>query len=151
MSRWQRKPIPPICERMIGFSVPRDDEILVVSYEGTHILHLGPVVTIETDEAFAEYDIYDPASGVARYRDRDYRIIGLKGGNPILDGPKGERLNLNVESERLSVVKNGEVIFSEKYENFSGDWAVATFSPDGKYIVLGCPYDFDFRLYERAD
>jgi hypothetical protein len=34
------------------------------------------------------------------------------------------------------------------YENFSGDWAVATFSPDGRSIALGCPYDFDVVVLE---
>jgi hypothetical protein len=37
-----------------------------------------------------------------------------------------------------------------KYENFSGDWAIATYSPDGRYILLGCPYDFDFIALERV-
>ena len=68
MDQWQRLPVPPICERMIGFSVPQDGEVLVVSYEGMHLLRLGPEVTVETDEGFAEYDRYDPESGLARYR-----------------------------------------------------------------------------------
>jgi hypothetical protein len=38
-----------------------------------------------------------------------------------------------------------------KYANFSGAWAAATFSTDGKYVVLGCPYDFDFVVLERED
>jgi hypothetical protein len=135
---------------MIGFSVPQDGEVLVISYEGVHLVRLGPKVTVETDGEFAEYDIYDPNSGMARYRGKEYRIIGLQGGNPLLESPYGERLVLDAESETLAVVQNGETVFLVPYKNFSGDWAAATFSPDGRYIVLGCPYDFDFLVLERV-
>jgi hypothetical protein len=56
---WQRIPTPDICERMIGFSVPQEDTVLVVSYEGTHLVRLGPPVTVETDNTYCEYDLYD--------------------------------------------------------------------------------------------
>ncbi len=56
---------------------------------------------------------------------------------------------LDTDSETLSVEQKGEVIFSTPYKNFSGDWAAATFSADGRYIVLGCPYDFDLMVLER--
>jgi hypothetical protein len=151
MSRWQLKQVPPICERLIGFSIPDNGEFLVISYEGTHVLRLGTSVTVETDEEFAEYDLYDPDSGQACYRGLDYRLIGLHGGTPLLDGLDGERLNLDSATKRLSVFKNGDVVFSVDHENFSGDWAAATFSTDSMFIVLGCPYDFDFRIYERVD
>ncbi len=134
---------------MVGFSVPQDGEVLVVSYEGTHLVHLGPEVTVETDDEFAEYDIYDPNTGLARYRGKEYRIIGEHGGSPLLESPRGETLVLDTEAETVSVVHNGEPVFSMPYKNFSGDWAAATFSPDGRYIVLGCPYDFDFMVLER--
>jgi protein-tyrosine phosphatase len=149
MSTWRRLYIPPICERMLGFSVPQDGEVLVVSYGGTHLLRLGPEVTVESDHAFVEYDIYDPETGLARYRGKEYRIIGQHGGSPLLDSPRGETLVLDTEAEALSVVQNGETVFSMPYKNFSGDWAAATFSPDGRYVVLGCPHGFDFMILER--
>ena len=76
MSGWQRVPTPRICERLIGFSVPRDGEVLAVSYEAVHLLRMGSAITVETDPDFCEYDIYDPKSGVARYRGREYQIVG---------------------------------------------------------------------------
>jgi hypothetical protein len=45
MEQWRSLPIPGICERMIGFSVPRDDTVLVVSYEGTHLVRLAPTAS----------------------------------------------------------------------------------------------------------
>ena len=147
---WSRIPVPHICERMIGFSVPQHDTVLVISYEGTHLLHLGSPLTVETDDAYSEYDLYDPATGVCRYRGRDWQIIGLHSGGGLLASPQGEWLGLDVKAETVSVLRGGETVWSSSFENFSGDWAAATFSPDGRFIVLGCPYDFDFRVWQRV-
>jgi hypothetical protein len=101
MSGWHQLKVPAICERMIGFSVPCEGEVLVLSYQGVHLLRLGSEITVQTDEEVAEYDIYDPSSGIARYRDRDFQIIGLHGGNPILQSLTGESLVLDGKSETL--------------------------------------------------
>jgi hypothetical protein len=135
---------------MLGFSVPQDNTVLVVSYQGTHLVRLVPPVAVETDREFSEYDLYDPESGVCRYQGRAWDIIGLFPGRPLLDGRNGERLVLDAEGLTVSVVAGGEIVWSSGFENFSGDWAAATFSPDGRFIVLGCPYGFDFRVWERG-
>jgi hypothetical protein len=150
MSEWKRLTLPSICERLVGFSIPNEGKILVISHEGMHLLRLTPEISVDTDDELAEGDLYDPNLGIAHYRDCDYQIIGLHGGSPIVRSPRNERLLLDTESETLSVLWSGEVAFSLKYENFSGDWATATFSPEGRYIVLGCPYDFDFVVLERG-
>lgn len=75
--------------------------------------------------------------------------MGLHPGRPILAGRDGEQLVLNAKAATLSVVQDSVVVWSSGFENFSGDWAAATFSDDGRFIVLGCPYDFDFRVFER--
>ena len=151
MSNWQTKRVPPICERMIGFSVPQADEVLVISYEGMHLLHLGNEITVKTNNQSSEYDLYDLESGVASYQGKSYQIIGLHGGNPLTESAAGERLVLDTESETLSIVRNQQTDYSMNYTNYSGDWAAATFSPDSKYVILGCPYDFDFVILERED
>jgi hypothetical protein len=69
METWQQLAVPGICERMIGFSVPQNDIVLIISYEGMHLLRLGTPVAVETDPEYSEYDLYDPVRGVARYRD----------------------------------------------------------------------------------
>jgi hypothetical protein len=147
---WRQLSVPGICERMIGFSVPQDDTVLVVSYEGMHLVRLGPPITVETDPNYAEYDLYEPDTGVCRYRGKSWEIIGLHPGRPVLTGCEGERLVLDAEKGTVSIVKGGGETWSSRFENFSGDWAAATFSPDGRFIVLGCPYDFDFRVWERT-
>jgi hypothetical protein len=147
---WRQLLVPGICERMLGFSVPQDDTVLVVSYEGTHLVRLGSPVTVETDPEYAEYDLYNPNAGVCRYQGKEWDIIGLYSGRPVLTGRGGERLVVDAGAETISVVKGGQVVWASAFENFSGDWVAATFSPDGRFIVLGCPYDFNFRVWERA-
>lgn len=149
MAEWRQLVVPHICERLIGFSLPQDDTVLVVSYEGTHLVRLGTPVTVETDSEYGEYDLYDPDRGICRYRGREWVMIGLFHGRPILTS-RGEQLMLNTDTETVSVVRDNEEAWSATYENFSGDWAAVTFSPDGRFIVLGCPYDFDFRVWERS-
>jgi hypothetical protein len=147
---WREIPISTyICERMLGFSVPQEGSVLVVSYEGMHLVHLGPPVTVETDNAHCEYDLH-VSPGVWRYRDKDWQVIGLEPGRPLLTSPQGEWLELDEEGETVSVLVGGEEVWSSSFKNFSGDWAAATFSPDGQFIVLGCPYDFDFHVWQRG-
>jgi hypothetical protein len=147
---WRRLSVPAICERMIGFSVPQDDAVLVVSYEGMHLLRLGQPVTVETDQDYAEYDLYDADAGVCAYRGKEWTIIGLYPGRPIHTGIAGERLVLDAAKETISVIRSGEEVWLSPFENFSGDWVAATFSQDRRFIVLGCPYDFDFRIWQRT-
>jgi hypothetical protein len=148
-AEWVTLAVPRICERMIGFSVPQDDTVLVVSYEGMHLVRVGAPVTVERDDTHREYDLYDVDKGIARYRGREWRILGLHGGRPILDGLGDERLTLDTKAESIAILRGSEETWSTRYENLSGDWAAVTFSPDRRLIVLGCPYDLDFRVWER--
>lgn len=147
---WRRLEVPGFCERLIGFSVPKTGRILIVSYDGVHLLHLDQPVRVTHSPEHAEYDIYDPDTGKATYRGSEYSILGLHGGSPVLASPSGERLELDTAREQLRVTAGDRVVFETRYDNFSGDWAAATFSPDGRWIVLACPYDFDFRVWQRV-
>ena len=151
MAHWSLVKTPPICERLIGFSVPVAGVSLVVSYEGVHLLHLGEPITVETDVTHREYDLYDPDAGTVEYHGVTYRIIGLHGGTPLSVAPQGDRIEFDPQQETLAVVTPLGRTLDVRYENFSGDWAAATFSPDGKFLLLGCPYDFDFRVWRRCD
>ena len=150
MKQWSPVKTPPFCERLIGFSVPVGGASLVVSYEGVHLMHLGEPITIETDAAHPEYDAYDPDAGTAEYRGVAYCIIGLHGGTPLTETPQGDRLELDPQAQTLAVVAPSGRTLEAHYENLSGDWAAATFSPDGRYLLLGCPYGVDFRVWRRG-
>jgi hypothetical protein len=150
MATWVKAQTPTICERAIGFSVPAADEFVVISYEGLHRVRVGDTIAVKTDEQLAEYAAYDPAAGVAHYAGRDYNIVGLHGGKPLVTTERGESLRLDTSSETLSIFQGDVEVFTMRYKNFSGDWAVATFSREGDRLVLGCPYGFDFVILERA-
>jgi hypothetical protein len=90
-------------------------------------------------------DRVKPSRGVA------YHIIGLHGGTPLTVAPQDDRFELNPQQQTLAVVTSSGRTLDVRYENFSGDWAAATFSPDGRFLLLGCPYDFDFRAWRRSD
>lgn len=152
-TNWREIQVPSFCERLLGFSVPQQDQVLVVSYEGMHLLQLGEFITVETNPDYCEYDLYDPETGICHYLEKDWSIIGLYGGKPILNGINGEKLVLNDADQTLSIVKGlwgMRRLWYYNYSNFSGDWAATTFSPNGRFLVLGCPYDFDFRIWERV-
>ena len=150
MSDWKEVKMPPICERQIGFSIPEDNQFLVVSYEGTHLVTLGDEISVEHDYDYIEYDLYDPKKGFAEYRDRQWQIIGLYPGSPLLTSPQGESLRLDAEHEILYVIEGDDVRLTRGYDNCSGDWAAVTFSRDGMWIILGCPYDVDFVALRRC-
>jgi hypothetical protein len=147
---WKLLAIPPICERLIGFSIPREGNVLVISYEAAHLMRLRDPVEIVHEPQAGEYAIYDPEAGIADFHGTTYSIVGLHGGSPLLTSPQGEQLQLDTVRERLIVTKEGGAVLDTAYENFSGDWAAATFSPDGRFIVLGCPNDMDLRVWERV-
>jgi hypothetical protein len=150
--QWQRVSVPRICERLLGFSVPQDDQVLVISSDGTHLIRLGEAITVTTDSTRAGYDVYRSALGICRYQDREWQIIGLHGQNhALLTTARSEWLELDEADKTISVLLGGVEDWSSSYENFSGDWAAARFSADGRFIVLGCPFDFDFRVWRRVD
>lgn len=150
MSEWRRLATPSLSDRMLAFSVPRDDEILVISNQGMDLVRLGSPITVETLVKTAEYDLYDPDLGAANFRGLQYTIIGGQHGGALLDSPEGEHLLLNSTSQTLSVIKDDKYDFTTNYENVSGGSAVVTFAPNGRYIVLGFLGGYDFVVLERV-
>jgi hypothetical protein len=149
MSVWQKVKVDAFCDRIIGFSNPVGDEFIVISYGSIHLITLGSKISIFTDESLYEYDVYDPETGLATYNSKKFQIIGLHGGNPILENNQGEQLNLDKTNQTLTLSKGDRVIFKIAVSNFSGDWSAVTFSDYGNFIVLDCPYDFDFVIFRR--
>lgn len=146
---WERLKTPGICERLIAFSpVVGNKEMLVVSYEGMHLVNLR-TGAVETNPRLREYAAYDSDAGVATFRNREFPMVGLHGGPARLASAAGEVLSLDAATMTVSVRKGGVLVFSAGYTNFSGDWAQATFSADDRFITVGSPYDFDLFVWER--
>lgn len=156
MQLWHQLVVPDFCERMIGFSIPNERELLLVTYDGLKIMHLTKPISIrDVREPHPYYEhcephfVYNHQTKCVEAEGKIWQMLGLHPGEPLMTRPNGDQLQLNERDLTISVTRGGKPIWLSSYENFSGDWVAATFSPDDWYIVLGCPYDFDFRVWER--
>jgi hypothetical protein len=149
---WQELDIPGIrsFERMLGFSLPVDNRVAIVAYEGIYVVHLLDPSEVEFDDGHPEGgDVYDWGHQVLKYRSGHFEMLGLYGGEPLLMSESHERLVLNLEDETLSVQdSDGKTAFEFRFRDLSGDWGYATFSRDFRYILLGMPYAL--HVFRRA-
>ena len=138
---WRPIPLPYVCERVIGYSIPRGDEFWVMSYEGLHRIVLAPAVSVWTDRSHAEdYDIYDTDRGLIEYEGMQLWMLGLHGGDPVGNLPSGERLEWFEKEGLLRVTENeGRALADVGPFAVDDDWAYATFSVDGRYVVTATP------------
>jgi hypothetical protein len=149
---WEAVEIPPLrsLERMLGFSLPVDNQIAIVAYEGIYVIRLLDPSEVEFDGRYPEGgDVYDWEHQVLEYRGARFEMLGLYGGKPLLMGESHERLVLNLGDETLAVQdSDGKTGFEFRFRDLSGDWAYATFSRDFRYILLGMPYAL--RVFRKS-
>jgi hypothetical protein len=140
---WTPLKLPHFFERMIGFSLPLNRRMVVVSYEGLHLLDLDDLRQIRTDRTRPEgRGVYEPDPGRVTLEGREYSILGLHGGTPRLKSTTGESLRLNLREGTLDVLNpDGSLEFRHPFEDPSGDWGWATFTSEDDFILLGLPYD----------
>jgi hypothetical protein len=139
---WKQISLPYIFERMIGFAVT-NEKVIIVSYEGIHSIDLlSSKHEISNDFDNPEGgDFYDYSRNTLSYQNQDYLLCGQYGDNSPKSNTRGESLILNRQEETLIVGTATEEHFQFKYQDLSGDWAFATFTPDDKFVVLGLPYN----------
>jgi hypothetical protein len=131
-------------DRIIGFSVPVERRIAIISYEGVSILDVNePPTLLVVDTSQPEGgDRYDQSQQVLTQGTETFPILGLFGGVPILRNDYGEEAFLGTTKDVLQVRDAGQhIVLAFEFEDLSGDWRYATFSPDGTVLVLGVPYD----------
>ena len=124
--------------------------MLVAAYGSMHLIDLAEPTSVLLNPAGDEYESFDGAADTCRYAGEVWQMLGLYGGEPVLTSPTGEWLELDAAELTLSVYVGNKAVWSAPFESFSGDWAAATVSPDGRYIVVGCPCDVDLRAWRRA-
>lgn len=140
-----------IFERQLGFSIPVDDQVLVIAYEGICLVNLTAPWEARLDDRYpVGGDIYDPNNQIVAYEGKLFHILGLYGGAPIRRSDRDEHLALDRDNHTLTIQKDdGTVHWAFHFETLSDDWAYATFSRDFNRIVLGLPYDlYAFRRAE---
>ncbi len=138
-----------IFERMVGFSVPVEGQIAIISYEGIHILDLRAPRIVRHDGAYPEGgNLYDQTQQVLSYGGKRFPILGECGGAPLMRNDRGETLLLTPMEDMLHVQDgDNDTILAYPFEDLSGDWRYATFSQDGDTIILGMPYDI--HIFQR--
>lgn len=139
---WSPVKLPYFCERLIVFSIPENDVVWVLSYEGLHRIALSPNPAVETNTSHAEdYTLLDQAGTRLTSAGITVPVLGLYGGIPQSVHPDGRRLVADFDAGRVSVVDRKGVLQQEiGFTDLSGDWGFATFSTDGRYLAIGMPY-----------
>lgn len=142
---WERIKLPGyIAERFIGFSLPADDKVLIISYDGVQVLDIIKGIIIENNTDLPEGGKpFDKNLNIFRFNEKNYKIIGLFGAdNSILKNSGGDNIIIHKDQQTMTVLnRQEEITFEFNYEDTSGDWCVSTFSCEGDYILLGLPYD----------
>lgn len=140
---WQEVRLHQPWERMLGFTVPKSGQVAVIAYDGIFLHDLGNPKEVTEDSRFPEGEgIYDESRQVLRLGGEELSVLGLYGGNPILTSPLGEILMLDTVRDILHIQGRNAASTSEhRYRDASGDWAVATFSDDFQFALVGVPYD----------
>ena len=142
---WRQIILPSgIFERIIGFSLPINEQVAVIAYDAIYLVKLDTQDEFVRDTLHPEgRDIYDEHRQLLAYHDQVFGILGLHGGNPLLESKYGESISIDKEQEVLRVQeKGGNIALEFTFEDFSGDWVCASFSKDSNFLLLGMPYDF---------
>jgi len=131
--------IPCPSERIRGITLPEDGHFFVCDYDEVFKvpLHDSANPEILDDDPYEFLDALPHSLGVY-----DHPLIHASGGNTIkyyFDG--------KMESVNVMYNVNGQEGGLE-FRTFSGDWFAASFSKDGKFLVLAEPYDFE--VYELS-
>jgi hypothetical protein len=150
-----------ICERIIGVTFPVEQQILIISYEGIHVVDLDGSWHVHDDDQYPEGgDIYDWKNQTATYDGKQFQVLGVHGDRPFLRNAYDERLVFIHNKQRLPGQmsfrqqfqvqgKQGEVLLEYEFEDLSGDWMQVSFSPDSTTIVLATPYHFS--IFQRTE
>jgi hypothetical protein len=147
---WQRVKHGYICERIIGFSLPINGEVAVISYEGIHIVPLANPDSLSHHPEFAEGgNVYDADRHRLDFAGHNFCVLGLYGGQPRLCSSHGERISFDDGDVFTVSDANGRETFAHPYTDMSGDWRVVTFTPDDEYILFGIPYELEIFRRDR--
>ena len=123
--------------RITGVTIPEDSRFYICDYDEVFEVSITDVVRIKSTD-------HDPY----KYIEESHNFIGnrvndpirITNGNSISYDFKGEDDFVDVHYDIAG--KKGSL----KFRTLSGDWFCATFSTDGRFLILAEPYDI--ALYD---
>lgn len=136
-------------ERLHAFSFPRDNELVLMSDQGIHLVDLRDPSDIQDDFNYPRGEhLFDAETAMLTYQGRSFSMLGPGIGQPITKSSFGEELQLDLAHEVFFVKdSNGETLFDFLFESDSDEWGIISFSEDSQYILLGIPHDI--YIFER--
>lgn len=160
---WRMQSTPDaqdICERLLGVTFPVEQQVLVISYEGVHVVDLDGSWHVQHDTRYPEgRGICDWKNQRVTYKEKQFQILSASGKQSSLHNAYGERLVFTHKKHRLPgqmtikqtfhvLDKQGSILLEYAFDDFSGDWMNISFSADSNAIVLASPYHF--CVFERT-
>jgi hypothetical protein len=130
--------LPPISERIRGFTIPESGSMYVSDYDEIHKVTLSDPPTVEWIEG-NPYEFEETPN-----------YLGVTAGSPILNAG-GFTLSYEFDPKadvQDVVVTSPTQTETISFRTLSGDWFVATFSADAKYLVVAEPYVIEVYLLQ---
>jgi hypothetical protein len=135
---------PPLSDRIIGFTIPKSEAFYICDHDEVWRIVIGVTPSVEA----TDHSPYEFVKGRSDFLGLVF--AGCSANNPILRVGQNEIAydfdprNDFVTVEYKAAGRSGEIAF----RTFSGDWFAASFSDEGKHLVLAEPYAL--ALYEVA-
>ncbi|MGH6649924.1 MAG: hypothetical protein ACREB7_02215 [Sphingopyxis sp.] len=125
-------------ERLIGFTIPRNQGFLVCDHDEVWEVVIGVSVSVEPT-SHAPYEIAARSDFVGWGREDSAPILTTGGSTISYEfDPRADVLHLHYAT--------GETRNTIEFPILSGDWFAASFSEEGDLVVLAEPYHLD--LYQ---
>jgi hypothetical protein len=134
--------MPPESDRIIGFTIPRGNSFYICDHDEVWSVDIGqPLRVAVTDN--------EPYKFVEQSKDFVGLVFSGLSANAPLHKVGESEITYAFDPKSDFVIVNYKVASQRgelKFRTTSGDWFAASFSDDGRYLVLAEPYDI--AIYE---
>ncbi len=132
-----------VFDQLLMFSLPVEDQMLLISSDGVHLLDLRAPRDMQDDYDYpAGYGLLYVSEDTVRYHGRTFQLIGPEKGSPISQSDRGEYLHLDLKNALFTIRDDQDhLLFEFLYEDDNSEWGVLSFSPDYQHVLLMLPSD----------
>lgn len=139
--------IPPESDRIIGITIPDAEAFYVCDHDQVWKATLGETPTYE----LTELEPYPLAKSRADFLGLVF--AGHQANSPLHRlGPNQIEYTFDPYEGTVDVkYRFGEECGTIEFPTFSGDWFAASFSVDGRYLILAEPYEISLYAIPSSD